>query len=81
MCVYESESERGEREGSTRENNFVHGKLLAGNNVLLKNTIEVLMYYHSNFSNIITIIDMIILHDELIIKSYDYIITNNTYII
>jgi hypothetical protein len=31
MCVYESESEseRGEREGSTRENNFVHGKLLA----------------------------------------------------
>jgi hypothetical protein len=30
MCVYESESERGEREGSTRENNFVHGKLLAG---------------------------------------------------
>jgi hypothetical protein len=30
MCVYESENERGEREGSTRENNFVHGKLLAG---------------------------------------------------
>jgi hypothetical protein len=30
MCVYESESERGEREESTRENNFVHGKLLAG---------------------------------------------------
>jgi hypothetical protein len=30
MCVYESESERGEREGSTRKNNFVHGKLLAG---------------------------------------------------
>jgi hypothetical protein len=30
MCVYESESEREEREGSTRENNFVHGKLLAG---------------------------------------------------
>jgi hypothetical protein len=30
MCVYESESERGEREGSTKENNFVHGKLLAG---------------------------------------------------
>jgi hypothetical protein len=30
MCVYESESERGEREGSTRENNFVHEKLLAG---------------------------------------------------
>jgi hypothetical protein len=28
MCVYESESEKGEREGSTRENNFVH--LLAG---------------------------------------------------
>jgi hypothetical protein len=27
MCVYESESERGEREGSTRENNFVHSKL------------------------------------------------------
>jgi hypothetical protein len=26
MCVYESESERG----STRENNFVHSKLLAG---------------------------------------------------
>jgi hypothetical protein len=33
VCVYESESERGERgerEGSTRENNFVHSKLLAG---------------------------------------------------
>jgi hypothetical protein len=30
MCVNESDSERGEREGSTRENNFVHGKLLAG---------------------------------------------------
>jgi hypothetical protein len=30
MCVYESESERGEREGSTRENNFVHSKLLTG---------------------------------------------------
>jgi hypothetical protein len=30
MCVYESESERGEREGNTRENKFVHGKLLAG---------------------------------------------------
>jgi hypothetical protein len=49
--------------------------------VLLINIIEVLMYYHSNFSNIITIIDMIISHDELIIKSYDYIVTNNTYII
>jgi hypothetical protein len=49
--------------------------------VLFINTIEVLMYYHSNFSNIITIIDMIISHDELIIKSYDYIVTNNTYII
>jgi hypothetical protein len=45
--------------------------------VLIINTIEILMYYHSNFSNIITIIDMIISHDELIIKSYDYVITNN----
>jgi hypothetical protein len=49
--------------------------------VLFINTIEVLIYYHSNFNNIITIIDMIISHDELIIKSYDYIIKNNTYII
>ena len=49
--------------------------------MLLINTIEVLMYYHSNFSNIITEINMIISHDELIIKSYDYIITNNTYTI
>jgi hypothetical protein len=46
----------------------------------LINTIEVLIYYYSNFSNIITIIDMIISCDELIINSYDYIITNNIYL-